>query len=146
MCSSDLGTNSNGTYKGNPTTANATTATVAAAASQKAGTIFSRGDISISALYLDINGLIQSGTPSLSMTVDSTFNPTSSSSLVDANGNAISGLSFAAVNGKPVPLAGYVDRATKTINLYDIKSSGGNITLTGQIMSTGAGQIGRAHV
>jgi hypothetical protein len=57
------------------------------------------------------------------------------------NGNAISGINYGAVNGRAVPLAGYVDAATRTINLYDIKSSGGNITLTGQILSTGAGKV-----
>jgi hypothetical protein len=57
------------------------------------------------------------------------------------SGNGISGISFATVGGKAVGLAGYVDAKSRTINLYDIKSKGGNINLTGQIMSTGAGRV-----
>ena len=34
-----------------------------------------------------------------------------------------------------------IDQGTHSINLYDITSSGGNISLTGQILSTGAGRV-----
>jgi hypothetical protein len=135
------GTDGGGKFKGSMTSVTASQAEVNSAASKNAGTIFSRGDISISALYLNIDGLIQSGTPTLSMTVDATFNPSFSTSLLDNNGNGIDGISFAAVEGKAVGLAGYVDVSSHTINLYDIKSKGGNINLTGQIMSTGAGKV-----
>ncbi|MFM9111346.1 MAG: beta strand repeat-containing protein, partial [Prochlorococcaceae cyanobacterium] len=128
-------------FSGSANPATASTTTVAEAAEQKAGTIFSRGDISISALYININGLIQSGTPQLSLEIDEHFSPQTSSALVDAAGDPIPGLTLASVNGVPVTLAGSVDTTTRTIHLHDITSGGGSINLTGQILSTGAGRV-----
>jgi hypothetical protein len=105
------------------------------------GSILSRGSISIDALYLDINGLIQAGLPDIAMLVAADFAPTSSSNLVNGAGNPINGISFSSAAGSALPLAGYVNAASQTITLYDIPSSGGDITLTGQILSTGNGQV-----
>jgi len=134
-------TNSNGTYKGSPANAQANAATVQSAAQAKAGTIFSRGDININALYLNINGKIQSGAPDLILEVDSTFDPAVSTSLVDANSNPIAGITYASVGSVPIVIPGYADTNTQTIKVYDINSGGGNVTLTGQLLSTGAGEV-----
>ncbi|MEB3331540.1 MAG: LamG-like jellyroll fold domain-containing protein, partial [Synechococcaceae cyanobacterium] len=103
--------------------------------------IVSRGDISINALYLNINGLIQSGTPDLTMTVAADFNPTSSGSIVGDDGQGIAGIRFASSGGLSLPLAGYANAGDRSIRLDPIRVSGGRIRLAGQILSTGNGRV-----
>ncbi len=121
------------------------------------GAIYAAGAIEISADFLDINGLVQSGEQAIDLTILSSFNPTGDTLLSDANGKAIAGVVFGTVAGSgalpnsafsgttanvsPIPVAGYFDAATQQIVLDPISPSGGSITLAGQILSTGSGDL-----
>ncbi|MEI7951933.1 MAG: hypothetical protein WCH37_04545, partial [Synechococcaceae cyanobacterium ELA182] len=116
-------------------------ATLKPAIDEPTAAILSRGNISINALYLNINGLIQSGTPNLKLDVAKGFNPAVSQSIVGQAGAGIAGIAFASSNGTAVPLTGMAMLSDHTIHLDDINVTGGSVQLTGQILSTGNGRV-----
>ncbi|MFA7063480.1 MAG: hypothetical protein WC132_05020, partial [Methanomethylophilus sp.] len=100
--------------------------------------ILAQGKIVITARYLDINGLIQSGVDTIGLTIDAGFNPGSSTvSFTDDDGNTLNGISFA----DDVPVDGYFDASRNAIVVEDIAPEGGSITLAGDILSTGNGRL-----
>ena len=109
--------------------------------------LFSQGRIDITARYLNINGIIQSGLHEVILTIESDFNPSQSTSFTDTEGNLIAGIDFTA-GGEA--LDGYFDLSQNAIVLEDIVANAGRITLAGQILSTGGGMIraadGRPYV
>ena len=100
--------------------------------------VLSLGDINIRAQYLNINGLVQSGVVEYTLVVDENFNPGRSTGFTDALGNTLAGISYGAGN---VPVTGFFDAANGTILLDPISAQGGRITLTGQVVSTGNGEL-----
>ncbi|MEL7334319.1 MAG: hypothetical protein AAFN12_18880, partial [Cyanobacteria bacterium J06560_2] len=111
----------------------------------KPGRILALGNIAITAQYLNVNGLIQSGVQNIEVTVDQDFinNVPSSglSAFLDDNGNIRPGISF----GEDVPVDGYYDPEQNAIVLDDLVPAGGNITLAGRLLSTGNAQLKVAH-
>ena len=104
------------------------------AINSSSSSITALGAVYVSARYLNINGLIQSGTTNYAMTVNSDFSPNSTVTLSDPS--VSSQISF----GGAIPLDGYFDRSRNSIVLDDIKPIGGKVTLVGQILSTGGGK------
>ncbi|NLE26938.1 MAG: hypothetical protein GX625_16665, partial [Clostridiaceae bacterium] len=105
--------------------------------------ILAMGAITITARYLNVNGLIQSGVDTIVLDIAANFNPgNNTTSFVDDEGNVLAGISFGAQN---IPVDGYYDAEKHAIVLDDIVPQGGKITLAGQIFSTGNGQIKVAH-
>ncbi|MTJ31397.1 hypothetical protein, partial [Aphanizomenon sp. UHCC 0183] len=101
--------------------------------------ILSQGPVTITARYLNVNGLIQSGVSTIELDIAATFNPGKQTrNFVDDNGNVLAGISFGTEN---VPVDGYFDVNQQAIILNDIVPKGGEITLAGQIFSTGNGQL-----
>jgi filamentous hemagglutinin family protein len=94
--------------------------------------LISGGNINISGEVLDINGTIQSGTAYRAITIPE-FDP--SALVADKYGR------------KYIPTTGdsniraYWDDNKQCIMLYDVKVTGGNITLAGDIVSTGGGAL-----
>jgi len=104
--------------------------------------ILAQGQIAITARFLNIDGLIQSGVQTVTLHIGSGFVPNSTGSLVDDDGNAVAGVSFG-TDGAPVDA--YFDFAQNAIVLDDLVPEGGRIILAGQILSTGNGQIKAAY-
>ncbi|MFO7964214.1 MAG: LEPR-XLL domain-containing protein [Desulfobacterales bacterium] len=101
--------------------------------------IVAQGRINITARYLNINGLVQSGTDHVTLDISEDFNPGAyTTSLLDDDGNPLPGISFGAHN---IPVDGYYDAAQQAIVVEDIVPTGGSITLAGQIFSTGNGTL-----
>ncbi|MBF0186114.1 MAG: hypothetical protein HQM06_17230, partial [Magnetococcales bacterium] len=100
--------------------------------------VIAQGDINIQARYINIDGLVQSGVEHYGLTIDSTFAPTASTGFTDALGNTISGIHY---GEEDVPVSGFFDANSGTILLDPIIAKGGNIAVTGQILSTGNGQL-----
>ncbi|MBD2198648.1 MULTISPECIES: DUF4347 domain-containing protein [Calothrix] len=101
--------------------------------------ILAQGAISVTARYLNVNGLIQSGVSTVTLNIAANFNPgTNTQSFVDDDGNVLAGISFGTEN---VPVNGYFDAAENAIVIEDIVPQGGKITLAGQIFSTGNGKL-----
>ncbi len=109
--------------------------------------IVAQGDISITARYLNINGLIQSGVETITLNVAAGFNPgRTTEALIDASGNPLAGLSFTSdASQTSIPVNGYFDAANNSIVIRELYPQGGHITLAGQILSTGGGKIVVAH-
>jgi hypothetical protein len=101
-----------------------------------ASRIIAQKRVSITAKYLDINGLIQSGLDSVTLTIDEHFNPDSTISFTDENGHIIDGISFGD-DGQIID--GFYDAANQSIVIEEFAPQAGDITLTGQIISTGHG-------
>jgi hypothetical protein len=119
------------------------TTTLAASIAEDDSKIMAQGEIVVTARYLNINGLIQSGVQDISLTIDSTFTPasTGATAFLDDNGDARTGITF----GEGVPVEGYFDAEKQAIVVDEIVSQGGEITLAGQILSTGNGRLKVAH-
>jgi hypothetical protein len=101
--------------------------------------VVAQGRIAITARYLNINGLVQSGVDAVTLKVDNTFQGTvTGSSLLDASGKPLTGISFGA-DGAPVK--GYFDAQQQAIVVSDIAPQGGEITIAGDILSTGNGRL-----
>jgi hypothetical protein len=101
--------------------------------------VVAQGRIAITARYLNINGLVQSGVDTVTLKVDNTFQGTvTGSSLLDASGKPLTGISFGA-DGAPVK--GYFDAQQQAIVVSDIAPQGGEITIAGNILSTGNGRL-----
>ncbi len=110
------------------------------AASQSA--VVANGVVSIVATNVNINGLIQSGVQSASMTIPETFTaPSTSRSLVGTNDEGLFGIVYGNINGTQVPLSGRWDANEKAIILDDIDFAGGRIEITGNVFSTGNGSL-----
>jgi hypothetical protein len=100
--------------------------------------ILSQGRITITAKFLNINGLIQSGTDNISLDIASSFAPPSqTSALADEFNNPLVGITF----GDGIPVDGYWDAANQRIVIEEIVPQGGEIILAGQIISTGNGLL-----
>ncbi|MBC8509085.1 MAG: tandem-95 repeat protein, partial [Chloroflexi bacterium] len=103
--------------------------------------IVAQGRISVTAQYLNINGLVQSGLDTMELIVDSSFNPGNKTvSFLDDDGNPRQGISFGS-GLVQAPLDGYFDAAQQAIVVEDIEPTGGTVILAGRIMSTGNGRI-----
>ena len=107
--------------------------------------ILSMGKITLTARYLNVNGLIQSGVNTVYLTIDRYFNGGASNvDLSNKKGQAIAGISFADPNspgGVKVPVDGYWDAARRAIIIDDIVPAGGEVVISGQVISTGNGRI-----
>ena len=98
--------------------------------------ILAQGRITITAKFLNINGLIQSGTDNIGVDIAASFVPPSqTAALADAFNNALPGITF----GDGIPVDGYWDAANQRIVIEEIVPQGGEIILAGQIISTGNG-------
>ena len=101
--------------------------------------ILSQGRITITAKFLNINGLIQSGTDDVTVDIASSFAPPSQTvALADEFNNPLAGISFGADR---IPVDGYWDAANQRIVIEEIVPQGGEIILAGQIISTGNGTL-----
>ncbi|HIG30502.1 MAG TPA: hypothetical protein EYQ50_22985, partial [Verrucomicrobiales bacterium] len=100
--------------------------------------IVAHGRVDISARYVNINGLIQSGLHSVTLNITNEFNPGKTTSFIDDQGNYLKGLSFAE-NGESID--GYFDRVSENIVIDDVVAEAGRINITGQILSTGNGEL-----
>ncbi|MDA7878479.1 hypothetical protein N9B39_02885, partial [bacterium] len=105
---------------------------LSAAINQDSASIIAGGDIAISAVYININGLVQSGTSQYSITIDEDFTAPSKTTALSSLANVTFG---------DVPVDGYYDSATGRIVIEEISPDGGNITLTGKLLSTGNGEL-----
>jgi hypothetical protein len=104
--------------------------------------IVAQGRVVVTAESLNVNGLIQSGVQALTLHVAPTFTATSTSSLLDQDGNPLPGISF---GQDGVPVDAWFDAAEQAIVVDDIVARGGEIILAGKILSTGNGQLRAAH-
>lgn len=104
--------------------------------------ILAQGNINISARYLNVDGLIQSGARAITLIVDEDFAPGKTTSLLGINGKPIQGVSF---GEEGVPVDAVFDLEKQAIVVSDIIPKGGSIVLAGQIFSTGNGRIQVAH-
>ncbi len=99
--------------------------------------------VDVTARFLNINGLIQSGVQTITLHVDESFvAPPATSSLLDDDGNPLPGISF---GEDGVPVDGYFDAEKQAIVVDEIVPKGGAIVLAGQILSTGNGELRAAH-
>ncbi|MCX7396820.1 MAG: hypothetical protein NT138_03985, partial [Planctomycetales bacterium] len=90
----------------------------------------------INAEYININGLIQSGKETYSLTLPSTL----STEITNIrNGSSASRLTLLSVSNKDFKV--FYDRVENKIVVREVRVSGGNVQLTGNILSTGAGTI-----
>jgi Ca2+-binding RTX toxin-like protein len=146
-------TNSDGTAGPDPSVSGLTDPAEIAAANARANAmetainqdrskILSQGQIAITARYLDINGLIQSGVETITLHIDSSFAPSATGSLLDDDGRAVTGVSFG-TDG--VPVDAYFDFQRQAIVVDELVPQGGRIILAGQILSTGNGQVRAAY-
>jgi hypothetical protein len=105
--------------------------------------ILSMGTININAQYLNVNGLIQSGVNTVYLEISENFYAFNRNiDLANKQGRAIYGVKFAENAGDvQVPISGYWDAARKAIVIEDLIPAGGEVNITGQIISTGNGRI-----
>ncbi|XZE52908.1 GEVED domain-containing protein [Planctomycetaceae bacterium SH139] len=111
--------------------------------------IIANGRILITARYLNVNGLIQSGVDSYDLTIEPSFDPLDAiSGFTDDEGQLINGVVIGdgvgteTHGGKFVPvISGYFDPGTESIVIGDINPRAGSINLAGQILSTGNGRL-----
>lgn len=113
-----------------------------ASINQNNSRILAQGKIAVTARYLNVNGLIQSGVETITMHIDSSFSASRSTSLVNDDGNALAGVWF---GNDGVPVAAHYDHEKGAIIVDDIIPQGGRIIIAGQILSTGNGQLKVAH-
>src|SRR6185436_14597549 len=101
--------------------------------------IVAQGRITITAQYLNINGLIQSGTDHIKVDIASNFAPPArTTALADEFNKPLAGVSFGT---DKIPVDGYWDAANHRIVIEEIVPQGGEIILAGQIISTGNGLL-----
>jgi hypothetical protein len=116
--------------------------------------ILAPGKITITARFLNINGLIQSGVQTVTLAIGPEFPPrdefpwgrsfswlqndSRTVGFTDMNGKVLPGISFGEEN---VFVDGFFDHKRKAIVVEDIIPRGGEIVLAGQILSTGNGQL-----
>ncbi len=134
------------------------TKSLASALNQTTSRVMSQGRIAITARYLNINGLIQSGVDAIDMNITNAFVPptylTTLSDLADKVSGfvpktsapmfearqpaAIPGISFGIDN---VPLNVTWNPVDKAFYVGRIDPDGGEIIIAGQILSTGGGRL-----
>jgi hypothetical protein len=134
--------NTDGTYK-SVTRTSSQIAGLDTAINADNSQILSMGKITLTARYLNVNGLIQSGVNTVYLTVDQNFNGgVRNLDLVNKKGQALAGISFAdpATNVK-VPVFGYWDASDQAIVIDNIIPTGGEVVIAGQVISTGNGRI-----
>ena len=103
--------------------------------------ILAQGRIGITARFLNIDGLIQSGVDTIKLRIDSNFRPGNRIvTFTDDDGKTLPGIRFGDSGDIQVPLDGYFD-PEQGIVLEDIVPSGGTIILAGQVLSTGNGRL-----
>ncbi|MEQ1825678.1 MAG: right-handed parallel beta-helix repeat-containing protein [Pirellula sp.] len=114
--------------------------TLTEAIAQDASKILAQGDITITARFLNVNGLIQSGSDYIEFSVDSDFAPpaTTTNFTDDQGKNTLPGVSFGTAG---VPIDGYWDATRQAFVLEEIAPEGGKIRLAGQVLSTGNGRL-----
>ncbi|KPJ80692.1 MAG: hypothetical protein AMJ58_07790, partial [Gammaproteobacteria bacterium SG8_30] len=119
-------------------------ASIEAAIGDEESKIVAQGSVVVTARFLNINGRIQSGVDTVEIKIDAdTFvAPGQTQSFLDDDGNALPGISFGTDD---VPVAGFFDAERQALVLGDIIPKGGEITLAGQILSTGGGLLRVAH-
>ena len=104
--------------------------------------IVAQGRVSVTARYLNINGLIQSGVDEVIVNIDSDFSQANTTtSLLDSRGRPLPGITFGSGAVSDVPVDGYFDATQGAIVLENINPTGGEITLAGQVLSTGNGRL-----
>ncbi|RIQ72582.1 DUF4347 domain-containing protein, partial [Bordetella avium] len=105
--------------------------------------IFALGAVNIAALTLNIDGKIQSGVTDAYIRIDASFQGDRDKSLQDNSGYASRGVSYSADGSMKRfgAITGRFDYATQTIILDPVRLAGGSITLTGQIVSVGNGNL-----
>jgi len=106
------------------------------------GAVLSQGRVAVTARYLNINGVIQSGVQTITLHVDESFAPAGTTSFLDDDGTPIAGISFGTDR---VPVDGYYDAQKQAIVVDEIVPKGGRIDLAGQILSTGNGMLRVAY-
>ncbi|MCA9135478.1 MAG: right-handed parallel beta-helix repeat-containing protein, partial [Planctomycetales bacterium] len=116
-----------------------TAATLEQAIHRDESKILAQGRITITARFLNVDGLIQSGVTTIEFDVASNFvPPAQTSNFTDDTGNVLPGISFGADG---VPIDGYWDAIRQAFVLDDIEPDGGQITIAGQLLSTGNGRL-----
>ncbi len=110
-----------------------TNTTLAAAIAIDDSKVLAQGDIIITARFLNVNGLIQSGSDKIEFHVDNDFvAPTATTNFLDASGKQqLPGISYGAAG---VPVKGYWDAARQAFVIEEIKPEGGRIRIAGQIL------------
>ncbi|MGB0600487.1 MAG: LVIVD repeat-containing protein, partial [Rubripirellula sp.] len=97
------------------------------------------GSVDITAQFINVNGLIQSGSPDLVLNIQEGFAPAAFTSLADEDGNPVAGVDFGTQD--QIPVDAFFDPSKNKITVKEIKASGGKINLTGRILSTGYGEL-----
>ncbi|MCA9065976.1 MAG: hypothetical protein KDA96_23065, partial [Planctomycetaceae bacterium] len=91
--------------------------------------------IIINAEFININGIVQSGKDNYSLTLPSSLNTEI------ANIRASSGARYTLLSVSNQDFKAFYDRVEDKILLKEVRVSGGNVQLTGHILSTGGGTI-----
>ncbi|MEO1525824.1 MAG: right-handed parallel beta-helix repeat-containing protein [Planctomycetota bacterium] len=116
-----------------------TTATLDEAIHRDESKILAQGRITITARFLNVDGLVQSGVTDIEFDVAASFVPPQFvTNFTDDTGATLPGISFGADG---VPVDGYWDPARQAFVLEDIEPEGGQITIAGQLLSTGNGRL-----
>ncbi|RJR48541.1 MAG: calcium-binding protein, partial [Desulfobacteraceae bacterium] len=120
-----------------------------AAINQNESRILAMGQVAVTARFLNINGLIQSGVDTITLHIDPSFetynnlyNAGRSTPFLNDDGTRRQGISF---GDEDIPVSGHFDAAKQAIVVDDIIPQGGSIILAGQILSTGNGRLKVAH-
>ncbi len=102
--------------------------------------ILAQGTVTITARFLNVNGLIQSGSEVIEFGVAQSFvPPTQTRNFISENGTGLlPGLSFGVAG---VPIDGYWDALKQALVIEDIEPEGGHIVIAGQLLSTGNGRL-----
>src|SRR5258708_3337387 len=100
--------------------------------------IVAQGTIAITARFLDINGLIQSGAQNVDLNVDNTFIPPADGQLINANGDTVQGVNFGT---EAIPVKAFFDPSQQAIVVDNLNPEGGQVIQAGQILSPGGGAI-----
>ena len=128
--------------------------TLAEAIEDDASRILSQGTITITARFLNVNGLIQSGVESVEFDVAADFTPPDSRTSfttiglqdenrygVDETGSLIGVLPGVSFGTDGVPIDGYWDPNEQAFVLEAIRPEGGEIVIAGELISTGNGRL-----
>ncbi len=107
---------------------------------EDAARILAQGTVTITARFLNVNGLIQSGSEVIEFGVAQSFvPPTQTRNFISENGTGLlPGISFGVAG---VPVDGYWDSLKQAFVIEDIEPEGGHIVIAGQLLSTGNGRL-----
>ncbi|MEO1524778.1 MAG: NosD domain-containing protein [Planctomycetota bacterium] len=128
--------------------------TLTEAIEDDASRILSQGTITITARFLNVNGLIQSGVESVEFDVAADFTPPDSRTSfttvglqgetrygLDDTGSLIGVLPGVSFGTDGVPIDGYWDPNEQAFVLEAIRPEGGEIVIVGELISTGNGRL-----